>query len=87
MEAAKRWGAFTIDGFASNTNKQCSKYVDTVDLNFEKAWLNPPFKLIGPTLGYLHRNNWEAVIVIPYWPEAEWFDIWRSMLQDADRDS
>lgn len=89
MAAASRWGAFTVDAFASKLNKQCSLFIDkeldffaVEDLEHEKLWMNPPFKLIAPTLERVRRKGWSAVIVVPYWPDAIWFPLWKSMLLD-----
>jgi transposase InsO family protein len=90
MEAANRWGSFTVDAFASRQNKQCSSYIDkTVDfftvegLGHERIWANPPFRMITRFLERIKTKGWSAVVVVPYWPDALWFPLWRSMLTDA----
>lgn len=86
--ANKKWGPFTVDGFASITNRRLKRHVTKQQdffkqswSNKEKLWLNPPWKLITETLSYLTNNGLTAVMVVPFYPDASWWLTFEAMVQ------
>lgn len=92
----KKFGSFTIDLFATYSNKKvkkfCSRFpnpgvfrVDafTVSWRKEYAYAFPPFALILPALKKFITDEAEGVIVVPNWPTQPWFPLFNSLLRGS----
>ena len=37
------------------------------------AWINPPWPLIGAAISKIANTKMRALMVVPWWPHADWF--------------
>ena len=85
---SKRFGPFTIDRFADNTNRKTlrfnSKYFcpGTESVNcFTNSWkgennyLCPPISLIGSTIRHLKLCEAKGTLIVPVWPSAYYWPL------------
>ena len=76
----KRWGPFTYDRFASDSNAKCKKFnskylcpstngIDAFQQEWrgENNWLVPPIPLITKTLLYAKEEKCHGTLVVPKW--------------------
>lgn len=88
-EIQQRWGARTVDRFATTANTRCQRFCswrkephslgDAMLQNWvgERNWVNPPWALIPKIVRKIRDERPEAVLLLPYWPTASWFpDVW-----------
>ena len=82
-----RWGRPRVDAFASRVNTQLPAFysrrfepgaaaVDGLAQSWEGDFIygNPPWPLIGAVVNKLERTpSADALLVLPYWPSAEWY--------------
>ena len=83
----------TVDVFASYEHHQLERYctkakddqnaltIDGFKLNWrnERAYINPPFKLMFKVLAKLALDKAKALVVTPVWEEAKWWNIMQQM--------
>jgi hypothetical protein len=96
--AAARWGMPTVDLFASTANTQLPKFYSLgldphaagVDC-FRHPWgggglayANPPFvaSVIARLLAKVIREKARVVLVLPQWPTAPWWPVFRRLSAD-----
>lgn len=92
----KKFGSFTIDLFASYSNKKvkkfCSRFpnpgafkVDAFTISWENkfAYAFLPFALILPTLRKFITDKAKGVIIVPNWPTQPWFPLFNSLLRES----
>ena len=94
----KKFGSFTIDLFATYSNKKvkkfCSRFpnpdvfkVDafTISWTNEKSYAFPPFALVLPTLKKFINDKAEGILVVPNstWPTQPWFPLFNSLLRGS----
>eukprot|EP00873_Tetraselmis_striata_P016713 jgi/Tetstr1/436977/TSEL_025749.t1 len=93
-----KWGACTIDRFATSENAILSRYnarwrdprceaVDALRLSddewrCERNWCNPPWNLIGDLVSKLESNGVPAIVIVPYWPGKAWYHLLSEMCSD-----
>lgn len=93
-QITKKFGEFTIDLFASNLNKKCSRFcsrfpqpdvvaVDafTIPWGTERFYSFPPFALILKTIRKIIIDRAEGVVVVPCWPTQPWYPLFQSLLK------
>eukprot|EP00873_Tetraselmis_striata_P006395 jgi/Tetstr1/426659/TSEL_016929.t1 len=84
-----KWGACTIDRFATSENALLPRYnarwrdprceaVDALRLSdvawrCERNWCNPPWNLIGDLVSKLESSGAPAIVIVPYWPDKAWY--------------
>ncbi|KYN09293.1 hypothetical protein ALC57_18589, partial [Trachymyrmex cornetzi] len=92
----RSFGPFSVDLFASRTNKKCTRFfsrfpdpeAESVDA-FTKTWNKeafyafPPFALISRTLRKIINDNAEGVIVVPLWPTQPWYYLYLCSLNQS----
>ena len=87
QKVVKRFGTFTVDGFASASNAKCVKFFSKLDvpgssgIDFfmqrlsqeDNHWLFPPIRRLCQAL--MHLVFWKAagVMVIPVWPRSSFY--------------
>ena len=86
-DAEKKFGVFTVDGFASADNAKCGKFFSRLDvpgssgvdffmqkLNFfDNHWLFPPIGLLCQMVLHLKNEKVSGVVVLPVWPRSSFF--------------
>jgi hypothetical protein len=86
-ELSNRWGAHSIDLFASETNAQvprfCTRWptpsacaMDAFAIPWhteERAWINPPWDLLPRVLRKLRLEGGSATVIAPLWRSATWW--------------
>jgi hypothetical protein len=96
QEANERWGPFTLDCFAAQSNALLPRYVsyrsdpECLYTDFlsrpavksESLWCNPPFPLMGRLLIKIQSEQLRAVVLCPLWPAQPWWPIALSMMTD-----
>ena len=83
-----------LDCFASRLNTQLPDYVSfkpdpfakfenafSINWNFYKCYMFPPFSLIGRVLQKIRVDQAEVMIVVPHWPTQPWFTTFMEMLK------
>jgi hypothetical protein len=93
----RRWGPHTLDCFAAQTNKQCTRYVSfrldthTMYTDFlsrpasakENLWAFPPFALLGRLMRKIEEEEIANVsLLIPVWPAQPWWPVFPRLLAD-----
>lgn len=90
----ERWGRRTVDRFATPQNAICQRYNtwhsepnslgDAFEQQWtgERNWVNPPWALIPKVISKLKAEPTEAVILLPYWPSANWFPDLVALMDD-----
>lgn len=85
------WGPFTVDLFASDTNRQFEPYYTqyhtpyTHGVNaFAQAWpgtswCNPPFAVMGRALRHAAMCRARIALIAPFWPGAPW---WHEIIEN-----
>ena len=51
----------------------------SVDWTRERCYINPPWTDIVRVLKRIQQTGIRALTVLPYWPNATWFPLWRSL--------
>ena len=88
------YGPHTIDRFVSATNSQLPRFnsryheahaegVDALaqgNLDTERNFVNPPFRLIPHVLRVIQAQRAEATIIAPFWLSQPWFRMLRQLL-------
>eukprot|EP00873_Tetraselmis_striata_P021878 jgi/Tetstr1/442142/TSEL_030295.t1 len=93
-----KWGACTIDRFATSENALLPRYnarwraprceaVDALRLSdaawrCERNWCNPPWNLIGDLVSKLESSGAPAIVIVPYWPDKAWYQLLSEMCSD-----
>eukprot|EP00873_Tetraselmis_striata_P006875 jgi/Tetstr1/427139/TSEL_017328.t1 len=93
-----KWGACTIDRFATSENALLPRYnarwrdprceaVDALRLSdaawrCERNWCNPPWNLIGDLVSKLESIGAPAIVIVPYWPDKAWYQLLSEMCSD-----
>eukprot|EP00873_Tetraselmis_striata_P017338 jgi/Tetstr1/437602/TSEL_026269.t1 len=93
-----KWGACTIDRFATSENALLPRYnarwrdprceaVDALRLSdaawrCERNWCNPPWNLIGDLVSKLESSGAPAIVIVPYWPDKAWYHLLSEMCSD-----
>lgn len=91
--AARTFGPFEVDLFASACNNKCEAYISwfpdpgaiTTDA-FTLSWENlnfyafPPFILLPRVLRKIVDEEATGTLVIPWWPSQAWFPLFRRLL-------
>eukprot|EP00873_Tetraselmis_striata_P017806 jgi/Tetstr1/438070/TSEL_026695.t1 len=93
-----KWGACTIDHFATSENALLPRYnarwrdprceaVDALRLSdvawrCERNWCNPPWNLIGDLVSKLESSGAPAIVIVPYWPDKAWYQLLSEMCSD-----
>ena len=78
-----RWGPFTVDRFASSTNRECHRFnsllwnpgaeqVNAFSVSWvgENNWLVPPIFLISKAILHLLTCKAKGVLIVTCWPSA-----------------
>ena len=87
QEAEYKFGAFTVDGFASSGNAKCSTFFSRRDVpgsagvDFfmqtlkmsEFYWLFPPISMLCQAVEHLAVHKAKGVILVPVWPRSSFF--------------
>ena len=87
QEAQIKFGAFTVDGFASSGNAKCSTFFSRRDVpgsagvDFfmqtlkvtELYWLFPPISVLCQAVQHLAVHKAKGVILVPVWPRSSFF--------------
>ena len=84
--AVRRFGDVTVDLFASETNRQITRFVSkyhassavatdafSLDWGAERAWINPPWGLLPRVLTKIRADAADALVVAPMWTSAAWW--------------
>eukprot|EP00873_Tetraselmis_striata_P014119 jgi/Tetstr1/434383/TSEL_023484.t1 len=90
-----KWGACTIDRFATSENALLPRYnarwrdprceaVDALRLSdaawrCERNWCNPPWNLIGDLVSKLESSGAPAIVIVLYWPDKAWYQLLSEM--------
>eukprot|EP00873_Tetraselmis_striata_P029384 jgi/Tetstr1/449648/TSEL_036716.t1 len=90
-----KWGACTIDRFATSENALLPRYnarwrdprceaVDALRLSdaawrCERNWCNPPWNLIGDLVFKLEFSGAPTIVIVPYWPDKAWYHLLSEM--------
>ena len=83
----------TIDLFANTRYHQCPRYFratfdpravaqNAFNQNWSREWrpyANPPWSLIGRVLRKVVTDRVIIMSVIPDWPHAPWYDLWKKL--------
>jgi ribonuclease HI len=97
--AVKGWGKPTIDRFASAANALCPRFniwlaqpgAEAVDAftqawSSERNWINPPWPMATRALTtLLEQPLAEAIVVLPWWPDAALWPLLCHMADDVVR--
>lgn len=87
----EKWGPFSVDLFASDTNRQFLPFFsymhspDALAVNAftqlwpPTAWCNPPFAVIGRALVHASVCRTRMVMIAPFWPGASW---WHQLVEN-----
>ncbi len=87
----ERWGPFSVDLFASDTNYQFLPYFSymysphALAVNAftqfwpATAWCNPPFAVIGRALMHAALCKTRVAMLVPFWPGASW---WHQLVEN-----
>ena len=88
-KAVEKWGKHDIDLFAAAHNAQlanyCTKEINAFSLNWARftSWINPPWHLIRNVLMTLKLHKATATICVPFYKNASWLPILKSMTIDT----
>jgi len=88
----------SVDLFASEAHHQLPRYfsrfpdpkavgVDAFKANWatERAiYANPPWPLVERVLKKIQKEKVRAMVVVPDWPWAHWFPLWKSMVEKQE---
>ena len=90
------YGGFSIDRFASDYNKKCSRFnsrwwvlgcekLNSLELSWEgeNNWLVPPPNLILECLNKIKNDNFLGVLVIPEWKGAVYWPFVQNLLKNG----
>ena len=90
-----KWFTPELDCFASSTfhsvEAYCSFYPDKKAVTRDafsmfrwpaRVYCFPPVPLITMTLERIKMDDAEAIMVVPYWPTAKWWDLLAELLQE-----
>ena len=87
QEAERKFGSFTVDGFASSGNAKCSTFFSRRDVpgsagvDFfmqtlkpsEFYWLFPPISMVCQAIEHLAIHKARGVVLVPVWPRSSFF--------------
>ena len=93
MTLSTKWGPFTVDRFASESNAKLKRYnskfyfqsSEAVDA-FSQSWENernflvPPIREIVRVVKKIQREKIHGVLVVPFWPSSEF---WPFLIKDG----
>ena len=89
-------GKFTVDCFASNISKKCSKFYAkywcsnvagvnalSYDWSQENVWLVPPPKLVIQALDHCKVCNAKGILIVPKWYSAIYWPVIKDLLNQG----
>jgi len=82
------WGPFTVDYMASAENAKVARFfsrfpslgaegVEALGVSWkgERAWVFPPFAIIGKVVSHARRSEVEGVMIVPFWEAQPWWPV------------